>query len=98
MLHLGKAYSSTFLGSNWIKKIHIGIIYRPHKNNNNSQSIELFIEEFSPILDKISKNMSHGMIVGDFNINLLQIQGREKFGDFFDLMCVNGFLPNITFQ
>ena len=72
-------------------------IYRPPKNNNNNQSIELFIEEFSTIVDKISKNMSHGMIVGDFNINLLQIQEREKFGDFFDLMCVNGFLPNITF-
>ena len=55
------------------------------------------IEEFSPIVDKISKNMSHGMIVGDFNINLLQIQEREKIGDFFDLMCVNGFLPKITF-
>ena len=40
--------------------------------------------------------MSHGVIVGDFNINLLQIQEREKFGDFFDLMCVNGFLPKIS--
>ena len=79
------------------KQIHIGNIYRPPKNNNNNQSIELFIEEFSPIVDRIGKNMSHGIMVGDFNINLLQIQEREKFGDFFDLMCVNGFLPKITF-
>ena len=45
-------------------------------------------------MKRISKNMSHGIMVGDFNINLLQIQEREKFGDFFDLICVNGFLPN----
>ena len=79
------------------KQIHLGNIYRPPKNNNNNQSIEVFIEDFSPIVDKISRNMSHGLIVGDFNINLLQIQEREKFGDFFDFMCVNGFLPKITF-
>ena len=78
------------------KQIHIGNIYRPPKNNNNNQSKDIFIEEFSPVVDKFSKNMSRGVIVGDFNINLLQIQEREKFGDFFDLMCVNGFLPKIT--
>ena len=95
MLHLGKVYSSTFLGSSWIKK-HIGNIYRPPKNNNNNQSKALFIEEFSPIVDIKRNNMSHGMIVGDFNRNLLQILEREKVGDFFDLICVNGFLPKIT--
>ena len=52
------------------KQIHIGNIYRPPKNNNNNQSIELFIEEFSPIVDRIGKNMSHGIMVGHFNINL----------------------------
>ena len=77
------------------KQIHIGNIYRPPKNNNNNQSIDIFIEEFSPVVDTFSKNMSHGVIVGDFNIKILQIQEREKFGDFFDLMCVNGFLPEI---
>ena len=60
------------------KQIHIGNFYRPPKHNNNSQSIELFIEEFSPIVDRIGKNMSHGIMVGDYNINLLQIQEREK--------------------
>ena len=79
------------------KQIHVGNIYLLPKNNNNNQSIELFIEEFSPIVDRIGKTMSHGIMVGDFNINLMQIQGREKFGDFFGLMCANGFLPKITF-
>ena len=79
------------------KQIHLGNIHRPPNNNNNNQSIEVFIEDFSPIVDKISRNMSHGLIVGDFNINLLQIQEREKFGNFFDLMYVNGFLAKITF-
>ena len=79
------------------KQIDIGNIYLPPKNNNNSQNTELFIEGFSPIVDRIGKNMSQGIMVGDFNINLLQIQERRKFGDFFDWMCVNGFLPKIIF-
>ena len=84
-------------GQQMDKKNHISNICRPPKNrNNHNQSIELFIEEFSPIIDKIRKNMSHGMIVEDFNINLLLIQERDQF-DFFDLMSVNGFLPKITF-
>ena len=35
-------------------------------------------------------------MVGDFNINLLQINEREKIEDLFDLMCTNSFYPKIT--
>ena len=53
------------------------------------------MEGFSPTVDKISRNMSHGLIVGDFNINLLQIQEREKMATSL-IWCVNGCLPKIT--
>ena len=41
------------------------------------------------ILDRFQQHNSvntYAAIVGDFNINLLQIYEREKFGDFLDLM------------
>ena len=60
------------------KQSHIGNIYHPPNNNNNNQSIDLFIEEFSPIVDRIGKNMSQGIMAGNFNINLLQAHEREK--------------------
>ena len=34
--------------------------------------------------------------MGDYNINPLQINEREKYAEFFDLMCTNNFLPKMT--
>ena len=41
-----------------------------------TKSIEKFIEEISPIIDITQKENSHAAIVGDFNINLLQVNER----------------------
>ena len=51
----------------------------------------------SPIIDKLKKENSFAAILGDFNINLLQINEREKYEDFFDMMCTNNFYPKIMF-
>ena len=51
----------------------------------------------SPIIDKLKKENSYTAISGDFNINLLQINDREKYDDFFDMMCSNNFYPKIMF-
>ena len=53
------------------------------------------IEEMSPIINTLQKENKYATIVGDFNINLLQINEREKFDEFFDLMCTNNFFPKI---
>ena len=45
----------------------------------------------------IQRENAYAAIVGDFNIHLLQISEREKFGGFVDLMCTNNFLPKISF-
>ena len=68
----------------------------PHDNNNNT-NVETFIDEMSPIIDKLKKENSYAAISGDFNINLLQINEREKYDDFVDMMCLNNFYPKIMF-
>ena len=78
-------------GHNLHRPITIGNIYRPPHNNNNNANIDAFIEEMSPIINILQKENKYATIVGDFNINLLQIDEREKFDEFFDLMCTNNF-------
>ena len=56
----------------------------------------MLIDEISPIIDIIQKENSYAAIVGDFNINLLQVNEREKYAEFLDLMCTNNFFPRIT--
>ena len=60
------------------RPITIGNIYRPPHNNNNNANIEIFIEEMSLIINTLQKENKYATIVSDFNINLLQINEREK--------------------
>ena len=84
------------MGHNLRKPLTICNIYRPPNDNNNNDNISKYLSELSPVLDILQKENSYAAIVGDFNINLLQINEREKFEDFFDLMCTNSFYPKIT--
>ena len=71
--------TGTFLS----KPVVIGNIYRPPRDNNQNRNIEIFISEFKPVIDKISKRKCDVMITGDTNIDLLQINHREKYAEFF---------------
>ena len=84
-------------GGNLCRTFTIGNIYRPPHDNNNNVNIQQFISELSPIIAILQSENTYAGIVGDFNINLLQISEREKFGDFFNLMCTNNFFPQINF-
>ena len=33
---------------------------------------------------------------GDFNINLLKLNGKQVYGNYFDMLTTNSLLPNIT--
>ena len=79
------------------KPLVIGNVYRPPRDNNDNRSIESFISEFTPIIHKISKMKCEAIITCDNNIDLLQINNREKYADYFDLMITNGLFPKITF-
>ena len=74
----------------------VGNIYKPPHNNNNNDNIENFIEELRPLLDKLNSSKSEIAISGDFNIDLLKINARNKYFEFFDLMVQNSFFPKIT--
>ena len=83
-------------GHNLSKTITIGNMYRPPHDNDNNKNIEKFIDQISPIIDIIQKENSYVAIVSDFNINLLQVNKREKYAEFLDLMCTNSFFLRIT--
>ena len=78
-------------GENIINKITLGNIYKPPKDNSNNQNISCFIDEITPSLHTLSKENSYSILVGDFNIDLLQSNER-----LFDNMCSSGFFPHIT--
>ena len=80
-------------GENMLGKITLANIYKPPKNNNNNHNISCFIDELAPVLHTFNKTNALTILVGDFNIDLLKINEREKFGDLYDSICSNGFLP-----
>lgn len=63
-------------------------IYRPPRDTN--EVIENFITIMSSILDRICASSSHLVIVGDFNIDLLCVNLRQKFSDYLDVMLSQG--------
>ena len=84
-------------GQNLRKRLAIGNIYRPPHDNNNNTNVETFIDEMSPIIDKRKKENRYAAVSGEFDINTLQINEREKYDDFFDMVCSNNFYPKIVF-
>ena len=59
--------------------------------------MQQILSELSPIIAIFQSENTDSAIVGNFNINLLQISERQKFGEFFDLMCTNNFFSKISF-
>ena len=77
-------------------KITLANIYRPPRGNNSNASIENILKAFSTIFDSLSQENSTLITGGDFNINLLKLNEREKFQKYFDLFVANGSIPQIT--
>ena len=61
------------------RPLTIGNIHYPPHNNNNNETITKFINELTPIVGDLQKQYNYASIVGDFNINLLEIKEREIF-------------------
>ena len=59
----------------------MGNIYRPPRDLN--VNYQQFINEFSLLLSTFDQNNPEVIIVGDFNINLLKINQKEIFSEFF---------------
>ena len=69
--------------------IILGSIYRPPRNNNDNSTIRNFTYELSTVLNEFTKLNYNIIITGDFNINLLEINELECYGEFIDMMISN---------
>ena len=70
--------------------------YIDPKDNSNNATIENFIGELTPVITDLGKGYNTALVVGDFKTNPLQLNEREKYNDFLELMCTNSFYPEIT--
>ena len=77
-------------------KIIIGNVYRPPRDNYSNASIDKFIKPFSEIILSLRTENSALIIGGDFNINLLCLNERAKFQEFYDIFVTNSIFPEIT--
>ena len=91
----GKVFFIDEFHENTNKKITIGNIYRPPRNNNSNPMIENFIQQINPIVSKLSKENSQAIFTGDFNIHLLEINTRKYQAYFDQFVTTNGFYPKI---
>ena len=68
-------------------------IYKPPRKYTD---IDQFNKEIRPVLEKIKKESCDSVFAGDFNINLLELNDKLKFQEFFDQMTSYSFYPKIT--
>ena len=55
------------------------------------------MNEFNPIINSINNLNCDAILAGDFNIDLLRINEREKYNTFLDTMISNSYFPNICY-
>ena len=68
-----------------------GVIYR----HPNISKFETFMNYLDPSLDKISKEKKYCIMMGDFNINLLNFETHLPTDDFINTLGSYFFLPQI---
>ena len=76
--------------------IVIGNVYKPPRDDNNAGNLNAFKAELEPILQELSSTNNEVLICGDYNINLLKLNGETHFSDFLDIMLGHSFYPKIT--
>lgn len=73
-------------------KITIGNVYRlPHETNEDYLN---FTAEFSDCIRR--RDCNHLVVCGDFNIDLLKIDEKPSYNDFFESVLSLGLVPKIT--
>ena len=73
------------------KNILIGVIYRPPDTD-----LDTFLYHMSSVLEKIKRENKFCYLLGDYNLNLLNVETHCKTGEFIDLMFSHHFLPLIN--
>ena len=70
----------------------IGCVYK-HPKHEVSDFTNNYI---TPLLDKLSNENKDIMIMGDFNINLINYNDDKNTSKFLETMFCQSFLPSIT--
>ena len=76
------------------RNIILSNIYRPPRNSN--ENIYSFIDELRSIISSFEKRNLDIIIAGDFNINLLKLNDKELYNDYFDMLTSLSYFPKIT--
>ena len=92
---LWEGQSLLISGASLKQTLRVSHIYRPPRFNNNNATIETFLNEINPYLELLSKEKNVNIICGDFNLDLKEVNSREKIQQFLDLFLNYGFLPKI---
>ncbi len=82
-------------GENFTHPIIIGNIYRPP--NDLISSYKEFTDKLCPILKTLGKKKSEVIIAGDFNIDILIINDKHTFSEYFDMLINNCFILKLHF-
>ena len=80
-----------FVEATLVKKIIIGVVYRPPSRN-----IGHFNEHLKIIMDQINVAQLPCYLMGDTNINVLNHTTHKETGDYLDLLYSNGLIPVIN--
>ncbi len=79
-------------GINLDKSVDIGNIYRPPKDL--VEKYTEFTRELVPILNTFATNNNEVIIAGDFNTDLLKLNDRLVFSEYFDMLTSHSFYPD----
>ena len=64
--------------------------------NEIVQDVNIFTNEFSTYLSLIKNHKRSSFICGDFNINLLLLDAKQHYNNFYDCVTEKSFFPQIT--
>ena len=84
-------------GTGHNKDVIVVNIYQPPKDNYIIENINTFKTEIDNVIHELDRRNSEILIAGECNINLLILDARQAFSDFFDSMLANSLFPRITF-
>ena len=74
------------------KNLIIGCVYKHPKHEVK----DFTNNHMMPLLDKLSNENKDIMIMGDFNVNLINCNDDKNISNFLDTMLSHSFLPVIT--
>ncbi len=76
------------------KAINLINLYRPPKYV--IEKYNEFTLEICPLLKTLETSNNDALITGDFNFDLLKINEKQSFSDYFDTLTSYNFYPKIT--